>query len=83
MAKNKSESFEIDGVAVRAIREHLSETQAEFGDRFGVQQPAVHKWETNGIPGHGPTRVVFELFLKTVPGWKAAVWRAKKKLEFA
>lgn len=38
---------------VKAAREKLGETQAQFAERFGVYQTTVHRWETDGPPGRG------------------------------
>ena len=43
-------------VDIRALRERLGESQAAFGDRFGVDQSTIHRWETKGCPRRGPAR---------------------------
>ena len=35
---------------IRAIRQRLGLTQAEFGDRLGVRQDTVSLWERGEIP---------------------------------
>lgn len=41
---------------VKSIRKALGESQEVFGDRFGVNQTTVHRWETKGIPARGTAR---------------------------
>lgn len=38
------------GERIKALREQLNESQAEFGDRFDVEQPTVSRWEKGSIP---------------------------------
>lgn len=38
------------GAKIEELRNRLGETQAEFGDRFGVEQVSVHRWETGKSP---------------------------------
>lgn len=35
---------------IRRLREALGETQGQFGNRFGVEQPTVSRWERNLSP---------------------------------
>ncbi len=35
-----------DGELVKALRDHMGLTQAEFADELGVRQPTVSEWET-------------------------------------
>jgi len=58
------------GAQIKKIREARGETQAEFGERFGVDQSTIHRWETNGITDRGVTRLAIErvlLDLKSLP----------------
>jgi transcriptional regulator with XRE-family HTH domain len=60
------------GAELKAIRDARDETQAEFGEHFGVDQSTVHRWETLGIPDRGTTafaieRVVIDLVKSTRP----------------
>ena len=48
---------------IRSARERLGESQAAFGERFGVNQSTVDRWETNGPPSRGTARRVIERFL--------------------
>jgi hypothetical protein len=51
------------GEHIKAARERLRETQAAFGARFGVDQSTVHRWETQGLPDRGTTRLAVERVL--------------------
>ena len=35
---------------IKALRERLGESQEVFGDRFGVQQATVARWENGSVP---------------------------------
>ncbi|MBW7966774.1 helix-turn-helix transcriptional regulator [Bradyrhizobium sp. BR 10261] len=50
----------MDGKLIRLARERVGESQAAFGERFGVDQSTVHRWETNGPPTRGPARKAIE-----------------------
>jgi DNA-binding transcriptional regulator YiaG len=50
-------------VDLRALREQLGESQAAFGQRFGVDQSTVHRWETKGAPKRGPARLIIDRLL--------------------
>lgn len=39
---------------IKQARKRLTESQAEFGKRFGVDQSTIHRWETSGPPINGP-----------------------------
>lgn len=52
---------------IRAARERLGESQSAFGERFGVDQSTVHRWETAGIPARGTTRIAVEKILSELP----------------
>ena len=58
----------VDGmqIDVRLVRENLGESQARFGERFGVDQATVHRWEKNGLPAHGTARAAVENFIKSI-----------------
>lgn len=45
---------------IRKARETVRESQAAFGERFGVDQSTVHRWETQGPPRRGPARKALE-----------------------
>lgn len=45
---------------VKLLRESLGESQAAFGERFGVDQSTVHRWEKEGLPGRGVARRAVE-----------------------
>lgn len=49
---------------IKTVRETLGESQARFGERFGVDQSTVHRWETEGLPKRGVARHAIETFLK-------------------
>ncbi len=44
----------ISAAQIKQARTHLGENQAVFGDRFGVDQSTIHRWETDGPPESGP-----------------------------
>ncbi len=48
----------IEAHIVKALREHLNESQTVFGMRFGVGQTTVHKWETQGVKSSLAERAV-------------------------
>jgi len=47
---------------IKEIRNRLEESQAIFGQRFGVDQSTVHRWETYGLPDHGAAKTAVERF---------------------
>jgi transcriptional regulator with XRE-family HTH domain len=51
------------GKALKHARERLGESQAEFAKRFGVDQSAVSRWETQGVPSRGPAEAIVERVL--------------------
>lgn len=51
---------------IRAAREKLGESQAEFAKRLGVNQSTVHHWEKKGLPDRGTARVAVESLLAEV-----------------
>lgn len=50
----------MDAQLIREAREKVNESQAAFGERFGVDQSTVHRWETKGPPTGGPARKALE-----------------------
>jgi len=54
------------GDQIKAAREQVGESQAEFGARFGVNQSTIARWEMNGIPDRGPTRMAVESILARI-----------------
>lgn len=53
----------ITGDAIRAARERVGESQADFARRFGVDQSIVSRWETKGVPERGPAQALIERVL--------------------
>lgn len=53
----------VTGEAIKTARERLGESQAEFAKRFGVDQSAVSRWETHGVPARGPAEKMVERVL--------------------
>lgn len=53
----------ISGDDLRAARERLGESQSQFGERFGVDQSTIHRWETAGISDRGTTKLAVERVL--------------------
>ena len=45
---------------IKAARERLGESQAEFARRFHVDQATVHRWEAKGVPERGAARIAVE-----------------------
>lgn len=56
----------LTGEALKAARERIGETQATFGQRFGVDQSTIHRWENQGPPLRGPGRMAVELVLADI-----------------
>lgn len=48
----------ITAQTIKSAREKLNETQGQFGKRFGVKQPTVHRWERDGVPQKGAASVL-------------------------
>jgi DNA-binding transcriptional regulator YiaG len=48
---------------VKSARTGLGESQAAFGERFGVNQSTVHRWETEGPPEGGAAGKAIERVL--------------------
>lgn len=48
---------------VKQAREALGESQEAFGRRFGVDQSTIHRWETDGLPDRGTTKMAVERVL--------------------
>lgn len=46
-------------IDVKAIRENLGLTQAQLGEKVGVDQSTVSNWE-RGMPPRGPARKLLE-----------------------
>lgn len=51
-------------VNVRAIREKLELSQAEFAGRFGFTTAAVRQWEQGRRQPHGPARVLLTIIAR-------------------
>lgn len=51
------------GPDIKKARELLGESQQEFGDRFGVDQSTVARWEQDGPPKRGPGRMAIQRVL--------------------
>lgn len=56
-----------DSELIRAARKRVGESQEEFAKRFGVDQTTIHRWETEGVPARGPTRMTIERVLADLP----------------
>lgn len=48
------------GDLIRKAREAVGESQGKFGERFGVDQSTVARWEIDGPPSRGPARKAIE-----------------------
>lgn len=51
---------------IKKAREAAGESQAAFGERFGVDQSTVHRWETAGPPTRGSARKMVERVLADI-----------------
>ena len=51
---------------IRAVRTKLEETRVVFAARFGVTPTTIYRWETRGVPDHGPTRMAVERLFQEV-----------------
>jgi transcriptional regulator with XRE-family HTH domain len=56
---------------IRRVRTALGESQAQFGARFGVDQSAVARWETKGLPERGTARIAVSQFIEGLPAESA------------
>lgn len=41
-------------IDIKALRKANGWTQQDLGDRIGVVNETIHRWETRGIPKRGP-----------------------------
>lgn len=65
---------------VKELRESLEETQTLFGQRFGVGQTTVHKWETQGVKSSLAERAVRTLLDDSDTQALIEQFRAKRAL---
>jgi DNA-binding transcriptional regulator YiaG len=56
----------MNGQLIRDAREKVGESQTAFGERFGVDQSTVARWETQGPPSRGPARKALERELSEI-----------------
>ncbi|WP_433996080.1 helix-turn-helix domain-containing protein [Bradyrhizobium liaoningense] len=56
----------MNGALIREAREMVGESQAVFGERFGVDQSTIHRWEANGPPSRGPARRALEREIRSI-----------------
>lgn len=54
------------GYILKAVRARIGESQVEFAKRFGVDQSALSRWETRGVPSRGPAKAVVERVLAEI-----------------
>lgn len=52
------------GKSIKATRDRVGESQADFARRFGVDQATLSRWETLGIPARGSARLMVEKVLR-------------------
>ena len=57
---------------IKSARVGLGESQAAFGQRFGVDQSTVHRWETDGPPERGAAGKAIERVLAELGAFPAA-----------
>ncbi|WP_035679518.1 helix-turn-helix domain-containing protein [Bradyrhizobium liaoningense] len=62
----------MDAQLIREAREKVGESQAAFGQRFGVDQSTIHRWETDGPPSRGSARKAIERELSLIGGTGAS-----------
>lgn len=55
------------GNDIKTARKQLGESQAAFGQRFGVDQSTIHRWEQNGPPASVIVQRVVAEFLTSLP----------------
>ena len=60
--------IDMDGQRIRKARERLGESQEAFGQRCGVDQATISRWETEGIPERGAGRKIAERVLAELRG---------------
>lgn len=58
---------------INSQRLRIGETQAEFAKHFGVNQSTIHRWETEGIPRTGRTRILIDLMLPKIRRMKPRI----------
>ena len=56
----------VTATSIKRVRLALGESQLAFGRRFNVNQSTVHRWEIEGIPKKGATRIAVEYVLSTL-----------------
>jgi DNA-binding XRE family transcriptional regulator len=66
----------VTGEQVKQARSRLGESQAAFGARFGVDQSTVHRWESEGVPERGTTKIAVEHVLSGLPAETAPATEA-------
>lgn len=54
-------------INVLAIRRKLNLSQAEMGQKIGVDQSTIHRWETKKRNPRGPARKLLEQLAKAAP----------------
>ena len=55
----------ISAAQIKETRMALGESQAAFGQRFGVDQSTVHRWETDSPPRRGPGLKALEALISS------------------
>lgn len=48
---------------IKEIRDRLGESQEVFGQRIGVDQATIHRWEKYGVPKVGTARIAVKHLL--------------------
>lgn len=54
----------VSGTNIKATRDRVGESQADFARRLGVDQATLSRWETVGIPDRGSAKLLVEKVLK-------------------
>jgi transcriptional regulator with XRE-family HTH domain len=60
---------------LREARELTGESQAKFGERLGVEQPAISRWERGEMPAEGPIQLLAQRIIVEIH----AVYRPLKR----
>lgn len=51
---------------LKKVRTRLGESQEKFAERFDVDQSTIHRWETDGPPDRGPTKIAIETVMISI-----------------
>jgi len=63
--KQRKRSRSWDAQTVRALREHLKQTQQEMAQEMGVRQQTVSEWETGAYQPRGASRTLLNMIAES------------------